>query len=144
MTATVVVVDNDPDILDLITALLSEENIQTITFRDGLAALRCIQAHRPTLAIIDLAMPVMDGREFIERLRKEPGPRLPIIVMSADLYAPPIDLLQADAYLAKPFDLEELLEQVKYLASQQSEPATPDTGERLSLISAKQIAPEPL
>jgi len=123
MPATVLIADDDPDILDLITALLVGEGFQTVTFSDGLAALHAIRTQRPELAIIDLAMPVLDGRELIGRLRKEPGEPLPVIAMSASLNAPPPDLLQADAYLAKPFDLEELLEHVKYLANRKIESA---------------------
>jgi DNA-binding response OmpR family regulator len=116
MTATVLIVDDDPDILDLLSALLTEEGFQTVAVSDGLTALRLISTNRPALAIIDLAMPIMDGQELIERLRKEPGEPLPIIAMSAALYAPPPDLPHVDAYLAKPFDLEELMEHVHYLA----------------------------
>lgn len=123
MPATVLIADDDPDVLDLITALLDQEGFQTVVFSDGLAALHAIRTQRPALAIIDLAMPVLDGRELIERLRKEPGEPLPVIAMSASLNAPPPDLLQADAYLAKPFDLEELLEHVKCLANRSSAPA---------------------
>lgn len=123
MPATVLIADDDPDILDLIAALLAQEGFQTVAFSDGLAALHAIRTQRPALAIIDLAMPVLDGRELIERLRKEPGEPLPVIAMSASISAPPPDQLQADAYLAKPFDLEELLEHVKYLANRSSEPA---------------------
>lgn len=133
MPATVLIADDDPDILDLITALLDQEGFQTVTFSDGLAALHTIRTQRPALAIIDLAMPVLDGRELIERLRKEPGEPLPVIAMSASLNEPPPDLLQADAYLAKPFDLEELLEHVKYLANRRIEPAIASAEDDLAL-----------
>lgn len=138
MTATVLVADDDPDILDLITALLTEEGFQTIACRDGLAALHSIRTQRPALAIIDLAMPVMDGLELIARLSKEPGDSIPVIAMSAALYAPPSDHLQVDAYLAKPFDLEELLEQVQYLTSRKVQPGTRSAEGSFSLISVWQ------
>ena len=116
MIARVLIADNDPDILELISALLNEEGFETIAFTDGLAALHAIRTERPAVAIIDLAMPVMDGWELIRRLRSEPGKRVPVIAMSAAMYEPPQDLLQVDAYLSKPFDLEELLEYVQDLA----------------------------
>lgn len=138
MTAPVLVADDDPDILDLITALLNQEGFQTVTFSDGLAALHWIRTQRPALAIIDLSMPVLDGRELIERLRKEPGDPLPVIAMSASIYDPPSELLQADAYLTKPFDLEELLEQVKYLTSRKGEPDARSAEDYASLAPVRQ------
>ncbi len=121
MAAKILIVDDDPDVLDLISALLDEEGFQTITCSDGLAALHTIATDCPTLAIIDLAMPIMTGYELIERLRQMPDQPLPVIAISSAMYAPPPDLLQVDAYLAKPFDLEELLAHVTYLAQRHSE-----------------------
>lgn len=134
MTKTVLIADDDPDILDLIGALLAEEGFQTLAFTDGLAALHAIRTERPALAIIDLAMPVMDGWELIQRLRDEPGERLPIIAMSASMYAPPEDQLQVDAYLSKPFDLEELVEHVRHLACSNDEPGRQHFDEQSSLV----------
>ncbi len=139
MTATVLIADDDPDILELITALLTEEGFHTIAFSDGLAALHHIRTQHPQVAIIDLAMPVMDGRELIEHVRSEPGPPIPIIAMSATISPASAEQLETDAYLTKPFDLEELLEQVKYLAHRQSgEQNTAQTTDQFSLISARQ------
>jgi len=138
MIATVLVADDDPDILDLITALLAEEGFQTVACSDGLEALHYVRVQRPALVIVDLAMPVMDGRELIKRLRKEPGPPLPIIAMSATIYAPPSEELQVDAYLTKPFDLEELLEYAHALSSQGSVIDTLKPEDSLSLISIRQ------
>ncbi len=118
MIATVLVANNDPDLLDLITALLSAEGFQTVACRDGLAALRAIRTQRPALAIIDLALPIMDGHELIQRLHQEPGDPLPVIALSAALSTPLDELPQVNASLTRPIDLEELLEHVKYLASQ--------------------------
>src|SRR5690349_20670353 len=120
MTATILIADDDPDILELITALLTEEGFHTVGFNDGLAALHHIRAQRPAVAIIDMAMPVMDGRELIERLRQEPGPPVPVIAMSAAFHPSSIQPIEVDAYLTKPFDLEELLGHVQYFSSHQS------------------------
>lgn len=120
MTAMILIADDDPDILELITALLTEEGFHTVGFSDGLAALHHIRAQRPAVAIIDMAMPVMDGRELIERLRQEPGPPLPVIAMSAAFHPSSIQPLEVEAFLTKPFDLEELLEHVQYFSCHQS------------------------
>lgn len=140
MTATILIADDDPDILELITALLTEEGFHVVGFTDGLAALHHIRAQRPAVAIIDMAMPVMDGRELIERLRQEPGPPLPIIAMSAAFHPSSIQPLEVEAYLTKPFDLEELLEHVQYFSCHQSAPTAPgadDSDGAYSLIPVR-------
>ncbi len=140
MTATILIADDDPDILELITALLTEEGFHTVGFNDGLAALQHIRAQRPAVAIIDMAMPVMDGRELIERLRQEPGPPVPVIAMSAAFHPSSIQPIEVDAYLTKPFDLEELLGHVQYFSSQQSALPSSSTGtseDTYSLISIR-------
>ncbi|HEU5369046.1 MAG TPA: response regulator [Ktedonobacterales bacterium] len=141
MPGTVLIADDDPDILELITALLTEEGFQTVICGDGIEALHLIRTQRLALAIIDLTMPLMSGYELIERLRAEPGEPLPVIAMSATIYGPSPDQLQVDAYLAKPFDLEELLEHVKYLASRESAPETLNTSEQASLIPIRRSIP---
>jgi two-component system OmpR family response regulator len=141
MTTRVLIADNDPDILDLISALLNEEGFETIAFTDGLAALHAIQTERPTLAIIDLALPVIDGPELIQRLRQELGEYLPVIAISAAIYTPPQDLLQADAYVSKPFDLEELLDHVKALASRKNAPDGQSVEAQPSLLPLKHSIP---
>ena len=142
MPATVLIVANDPDMRDLISALLTEEGFQIVAVSDGVAALHIIRTRRPALAIIDLTMPVMDGRELIERLRQEPEPPLPIIAMSAALSSDSNDHIEADACLSKPFDLEELLEHVTYLISQQPGPPAANADDQFSLISAGQSVAE--
>ena len=137
MTTTVLLADDDPDILELLTALLTEEGFHVVAFSDGLAALQHIRAQRPDVAIIDLAMPVMDGRELIERLRSEPGSPVPVIAMSASVYASSAEMLNADAYLTKPFDLEELLAEVQHFTHQPDRQNISGTADTFSLISAR-------
>jgi DNA-binding response OmpR family regulator len=137
MTATVLLADDDPDILELLSALLTEEGFHVVAFSDGLAALHHIRAQHPDVAIIDLAMPVMDGRELIKRLRSEPGPSVPVIAMSASLYPSTAEILDADAYLTKPFDLEELLAEVQHFTRQSEHQNPPGTADPFSLIAAR-------
>ena len=141
MPGTILIADDDPDILELITALLTAEDFQTVVCGDGMAALHIIRTQRPALAIIDLGMPLMNGYELIERLRAEPGEPLPVIAMSAAMYEPSPDQLQADAYLAKPFDLEELLEHVKYLTSRENAPEIQNTPEQAPAVPIRRSIP---
>jgi DNA-binding response OmpR family regulator len=141
MPGTVLIADDDPDILELITALLTEEGFQTVTCGDGIAALHLIRTQRPALALIDLGMPLINGYELIERLRAEPGEPLPVVAMSVAMYEPSPDQLQVDAYLAKPFDLEELLEHVNYLTSRENTPEIQNTPEQASVVPITRSIP---
>ncbi|HUW50990.1 MAG TPA: cache domain-containing protein [Sulfuricella sp.] len=80
----VLVVDDDVGVRDYLTQLLQEQGYDVISAADGQAAMGAAQAHRPDLITMDLAMPVMDGRTAIARLRSDPElQHIPIMVVSA-------------------------------------------------------------
>ncbi len=139
MPTTILVADDDPDILEVITVLLTQEGYQTVACSNGLKALQQIDAQRPALAIIDLSMPLMDGSELIQHIRRQPGPPLPVILMTAFINSTALDALQVDAYLAKPFDLEELLAHVQTFAGPPEGSATVEaTSNSFSRFSARE------
>ena len=138
MPTTILVADDDPDILEVITILLTQEGYQAVACSNGLIALQQIDAQRPALAIIDLSMPVMDGSEVIQRIRQQPGPQLPVILMTAFINLTVLETLQVEAYLAKPFDLEELLAHVQTLAGPpESSAAVEATSNRFSRLPSR-------
>ena len=102
-------------------AMLELVGLDTVEAADGEAALAMVQACAPDLIIIDVAMPVLGGREAIERLRRMPGfDSLPVIVVSASVSG--ADQLQglasgANVFLPKPIELDALLQQVGRLLS---------------------------
>jgi len=108
----VLVVDDDPDILDALSEILEVEGYQVDRARNGREALQRLEQKLPDLVLLDLMMPVMDGWEFARSLG--PDARPPIIVLSADrnvsLKAREIGAL---GWLAKPFELSELLAAVR-------------------------------
>lgn len=110
----VLVVDDDPDILDALSEILGLERVDVRRARNGLEALQFLESldgRKPDLILLDLMMPVMDGWEFARRLRERPGgARIPIVILSADrnVGAKAGDL-RALGHLAKPFELDELL-----------------------------------
>jgi two-component system, chemotaxis family, chemotaxis protein CheY len=105
----VLVVENDPDILEALGEFLDAEGFQSHRARNGREALERLEAVRPDLVLLDMLMPVMDGWEFVRRLRAR-GSAPPLVVLSADRGLPMLALeLGAAAFLAKPFDLSELL-----------------------------------
>lgn len=113
----VLVVDDDPDILDAICDILEGEGYRVARARHGLEALDRVGEEVPSIILLDLMMPVMDGLAFATALRQRPLTRtIPIVVISADGNPQRAAALGAAGYLAKPFDIDSLLSRVSDLA----------------------------
>ena len=113
----VLVVDDDPDILDAVCDILEGEGYRVARARHGLEALERLEAERPSLVLLDLMMPVMDGPSFATALRQRRMERpVPVVVISADGNPQKAQAVGAQGYLAKPFDIDALLAQVAELA----------------------------
>ncbi len=109
----VLVVDDDPDILDAICDILEVEQYRVARARNGLEALDQVEAERPAIILLDLMMPVMDGVTFAQELRERPAVSdVPILVISADGNPARASSVGARGYLAKPFDIDALLSHV--------------------------------
>ncbi len=108
-------VDDDPDILEALSEILEAEGFGIRQARNGLEALELVEQLPPSLILLDLMMPVMDGWEFAERIRRRPDwAQIPVIVLSADRnIGGKARELGALGYLAKPFELNELLSLVQ-------------------------------
>ena len=131
---TVLVADDDPQILRLVSRNLQMEGFQTVVAANGQEALDMAMAEPPDLAILDVMMPRLDGFTVCQRIRQFSA--LPIIMLTArgqDLEKVRGLDLGADDYVTKPFNVEELLARVRSvlrrvdLTSQthaQSEPIT--------------------
>jgi DNA-binding response OmpR family regulator len=108
----VLVVDDDPDILDALSEILEAEGYDVQRARNGREALQRLEQGLPDLVLLDLMMPVMDGWEFARSL--DPGARPPIIVLSADRnVSAKAKEIGALGWLAKPFELSDLLAAVR-------------------------------
>ncbi|MCA1667381.1 MAG: response regulator [Thermomicrobia bacterium] len=106
--ATILVVDDEPPILDLLRDLLEDEGHTVLAARNGREALALARAEHPDLVLSDVMMPLMNGVQLARMLRDELlAWELVVILMSA---AHPPDLASAGAaaFLAKPFDLDEV------------------------------------
>jgi DNA-binding response OmpR family regulator len=110
---SILVVDDERDIREGVADFLRLEGYPVVGAENGVAALAAIERARPRLILLDMRMPGMDGWA-LGRALKERGLRIPVVVMTAArnarLWAREID---ADDYLPKPFDLEELLRKVQ-------------------------------
>jgi CheY-like chemotaxis protein len=119
----VLVVDDDPDILDAICDILQAEGYRVERARHGLEALERVAARRPDLILLDLMMPVMDGVAFAQALRdRKMYEGLPIVVISADGNPQRAAAVGAQVYLAKPFDIDALLGAVSRLVGEEALP----------------------
>ena len=109
----ILIVDDDRSILETMSDLLHGEGYQVMTAADGQEALEAISRAPVSFVLLDMRMPRMDGWQFAKAAR-ERGHRVPIIVMTAANDARRwAKEINADAYIAKPFDVETLLSLVK-------------------------------
>jgi CheY-like chemotaxis protein len=121
----ILVVEDVPNVLELLEVTLRFKGYPVITARNGLEALDAIAKERPALIITDLLMPKMNGYALIQRLRNDPATtQIPIIVLSAT-YVTPEDKsfalnLGALRFLEKPIDAEEFLLTIAELLTQDS------------------------
>ena len=114
----VLVVDDDPDILDAICDILEGEGYRVSRARHGLEALDRVEEERPAIILLDLMMPVMDGLTFAQALRRRGDQAgIPIVVISADGNPQRAAAVGAQGYLAKPFDIDALLAQVSHMTT---------------------------
>jgi CheY-like chemotaxis protein len=106
----VLVVEDDAAIRALLRAVLEGAGYAVREAADGAAALREARAARPALVLLDLHLPRTGGWAFAAAYLREPGPRAPIAVLTADANAEAhAAALGAAGHLLKPFDLDELL-----------------------------------
>jgi CheY-like chemotaxis protein len=104
----VLVVDDESNMRFLIRMILEGAGYEVVEAAHGAAALARVKESRPDLVVTDLMMPVMSGRELVERLRADPETAsLPIVVVSANSSSV---ATTADAVLGKPFETFALLD----------------------------------
>lgn len=117
MPRRILVVDDEPDILRIVTFRLKKLGYEIITAVNGQEALDLIKEKRPDLILLDLRLPVIDGYEVCKRLKTdEEFKQIPIILLtasSAGKISERTSEFKADDYIIKPFESEELLEKVK-------------------------------
>lgn len=108
---TILIVDDEPFIVDLLALALQDEGYQVACAYDGEEAWRLVCAHRPDLIISDVSMPRLDGLHLLHRLRRQRVlAQIPVILMSAARRR--LDTVDA-VFVAKPFDLERMLSLVQ-------------------------------
>ena len=113
----VLVADDDPDILSLVTLRLERDGYEVIGAPDGERAVEKALERTPDLALIDVSMPKLDGYEVTERLRQhEPTSAIPIILLTARVQDSDVARgieAGADDYVRKPFSTADLRTRVQ-------------------------------
>ncbi len=114
MTQTILIIDDDEKLNQLLEKFLSDFGMKVISSITPSNGLKMIKAHDPNLIILDIMLPEMDGFEVIKQIRRES--RIPVIMLTArgDLTDRVVGLeLGADDYLAKPFEPRELVARIQ-------------------------------
>jgi two-component system response regulator VicR len=114
MAARILVVDDEPPIVDVLVYNLEQANYEVLVARDGQEALDVSRREHPDLIVLDLMLPEVDGLEVCRRLRRERD--VPIIMLTArDAEVDRVVGLElgADDYVVKPFSVRELVARVK-------------------------------
>jgi len=110
----VLVVDDDASIRALTISVLEDAGFAVREAPNGAAAMAVVEAGAPNLVILDLQMPVMDGRAFFRALRAA-GHAMPVLLLSAHGVDSAMAELGAQGAIAKPFDIDDLLDRAQGL-----------------------------
>lgn len=117
MSSQILVVDDDDSIREFVGEVLADEGYEVLSAAHGREALDVLTRHQPVVIFLDLAMPVMDGREFLRQYRAGPGPHAPIVLVAAARNVAEVaHELDLKHFLGKPFELDELLSAAAYYA----------------------------
>ena len=110
VSRTVLIIDDEPDIREIFETMLGHDGYNVLTANDGVEAMDLLRhGARPDVILLDLMMPQMDGWQFRVAQRRDPAiAAIPVIAVSADRTAKAA-AIDADAYLAKPVDVNTLL-----------------------------------
>jgi two-component system KDP operon response regulator KdpE len=114
MTAKILLVDDEPDIVWLLNHTLTEDGYEVQSAPNGVEGLRLAYAFQPDLVLLDIMMPAMDGWEVLRRLREfSDVPVIMLTVVSGEDNLVEALEIGADDYVTKPFTLEELKARVR-------------------------------
>lgn len=112
MAKKILIVDDDPEILDYLSELLQDNGYQTVTAHNGMEGLEKVRVERPALITLDMDMPEKGGTNFYAGLRKDQAIRdTPVIVVSGVGPRPPV-LTKDVPTISKPIDNAKLLKLV--------------------------------
>jgi two-component system alkaline phosphatase synthesis response regulator PhoP len=122
--AKILVIDDEPGILTVVTAYLRSEGYDYRTASDGVEGLKAIHTYQPDLIILDVMLPGMDGLEVLSQLRRESNAFVIMLTARAEETDKLVGLtVGADDYLTKPFSPRELMARIKAALRRYQKPA---------------------
>lgn len=134
-TPLILIAEDDPEVRQALERILSFEGYRHVSAGDGAAALEAIKDHEPSMIILDVMMPFVDGLEVCRTIRSR-GDRTPVLMLTAREEIPDrvagLDA-GADDYVAKPFSLDELLARIRALLRRAEPEGTDDVVEALDI-----------
>ena len=139
MPAKILIVDDEPPIIEVLSYNLKRANYEVVIARDGEQALAQARREQPDLIILDLMLPRLDGLEVCRTLRRERD--VPIIMLTAlDAEVDRVVGLElgADDYVVKPFSVRELMARVKNVL-RRATPRPPETGVACLQVGALEV-----
>jgi len=112
--AKILVIDDEPSIINLVSAYLRPEGYEVYTASDGAAGLKAARAYKPDLIVLDIMLPGMDGIELLARLRRESDVYVILLTAKTEETDKIVGLsVGADDYVIKPFSPRELAARIK-------------------------------
>jgi two-component system response regulator ResD len=112
----ILVIEDEPSVQAVLLRILSAQGYGVIPVSDGRAALRALDQVSPDLIILDIYLPILDGRRFVHEYRQRPGSHAPILIITGGGYAAErATALDAAGSLDKPFSPQQLLAKVEAL-----------------------------
>src|SRR5574338_1388636 len=110
----ILIVDDEPSIVNLVTAYLRPEGYEVYTASDGPSGLQSARAYKPDLVVLDIMLPGMDGLELLTRLRRESNVYVILLTAKTEEIDKIVGLsVGADDYVSKPFSPRELVARIK-------------------------------
>ena len=119
MSSVIYSVEDDKDIAKIINKTLSKQGYDVVSFYDGTSFIKTFDENKPDMVLLDMMLPDLSGAHLLQYIRKDSAnDHIPVIIISANsLVTDKVDGLDmgADDYIAKPFDLLELMSRVNAL-----------------------------
>jgi DNA-binding response OmpR family regulator len=121
--ATILVIDDEMDMVELIQTSLIPEGYQVFSASNGQEGLEKLPSSLPDLIILDINMPKMNGITFCHEMHQKHGFKVPVLIISARPHSEHlIQELQVDGFLDKPFSIDDLLFNIKQILSHRARP----------------------
>ena len=136
--AKILVIDDEPSIVNLVTAYLKPEGYEVYTAADGNAGLKAARAYKPDLIVLDLMLPGMDGVQVLSQLRRESNVYVILLTAKTEETDKIVGLsVGADDYMTKPFSPRELVARIK-AALRRLQPGT-GAGSENSILAFRHV-----